>query len=850
MTETNKFTRRDFIKRTAVAGAGVALLTKFAVPSARALNNSPALQKWMATNPLRGLNYPAGHILGALGYPNDPNGIPVAGGIADPKFGATTTMYQIGVQEFSDKLHPSLGPTKLWGYVDLTRPIPRHLGGIIVTTRNQAARLRFTNNLPARHILPVDITIPGSTVEQNRIATHLHGGLVPWISDGGPFDWFTSNCSGDYANGLSFLNGPGGVLDNIPTMPMQFGQADYYYPNNQSTRLLWYHDHAWGITRLNAYAGIASGYLCVDPVDVTPGGAGTRLTANVPAWADMIPLVWQEKKFVSGSPGDPAAVPAILPTGTFLTDPTWVDVTRPDVQTPGSLWYEHTYNPKVWKLKTAGMLPPPDPSVIAEFFGDTMLCNGTVYPLATVQPKRYRFMFLNATNARFLNINTFVADATPDGITLNPLTAFPANVAGPTITQIGTEGGYLAKEVVHTTSAATAFNPKTLKGNLILGPAERADVVIDFSAYSGPNYPNGADIILYNDAPAPFPGGAPINDYYPGNAANPIITTPGFGPDTRQLLRIHVAPGTGQAPPVPTATGDVYLNASALLDPPALAPVPIPAGTVTPATVILPLVPTPLQPGNVAVPVRPLTLNEAFDRYGRLIQMLGTTTPQVGGGFGQPLTNAPTEVVTAGATEVWRIFNTTADTHPMHFHLVNAQVLQRQSFGMSRGLPVLNQPKTLRGPDANELGWKETIKMNPGEATDILMKFDLPTGLPFTVPPSPRTGGNEYVWHCHILEHEEHDMMRPLVVLGSPPPVPFAVSPSSVSISRANGGTALFEVVGGAFTVTSSDPNFYVVTSSTGFTVAVAGGLPAAITGAAFTVTSGANSAIVSVTLV
>ncbi len=136
--------------------------------------------------------------------------------------------------------------------------------------------MRFTNNLPARHILPVDITIPGSTMAQNRIATHIHGGLVPWISDGGPFDWFTPGCP-DYANGLSFLNGPGGVLDNIPGSPMQPGQADYYYPNNQSTRLMWYHDHAWGITRLNAYAGIASGYLCVDLAN-----DAARLTANVP----------------------------------------------------------------------------------------------------------------------------------------------------------------------------------------------------------------------------------------------------------------------------------------------------------------------------------------------------------------------------------------------------------------------------------------------------------------------------------------------------------------------------------------------------------------------------------------
>ncbi len=135
-------------------------------------------------------------------------------------------------------------------------------------------------------------------------------------------------------------------------------------------------------------------------------------------------------------------------------------------------------------------------------------------------------------------------------------------------------------------------------------------------------------------------------------------------------------------------------------------------------------------------PIRPLTLNEAFDRYGRLIQLLGTTTPQPAGGFGMAYTDPPTEVVAAGAMEVWQIYNTTADTHPMHFHLVNAQVLSRQPFKITGGVPA--PTGVARGPDANELGWKETIKMNPGEITSILMKFDLPPGLPFTTPSSPR----------------------------------------------------------------------------------------------------------------
>jgi spore coat protein A len=101
---------------------------------------------------------------------------------------------------------------------------------------------------------------------------------------------------------------------------------------------------------------------------------------------------------------------------------------------------------------------------------------------------------------------------------------------------------------------------------------------------------------------------------------------------------------------------------------------------------------------------------------------------------------------------------------PIHFHLVNVQIISRQPFKVSnyKGTPTYTGPA--RPPDQNEIGWKDTVRMNPEEVTTVIMQFKLPS-TPFTVPSSPRVGGIEYVWHCHILEHEEHDMMRPLVVL-------------------------------------------------------------------------------------
>ena len=175
-------------------------------------------------------------------------------------------------------------------------------------------------------------------------------------------------------------------------------------------------------------------------------------------------------------------------------------------------------------------------------------------------------------------------------------------------------------------------------------------------------------------------------------------------------------------------------------------------------------------------------MNEAFDAYGRLIQQIGTNVPKTPGKFGRAYLDPVTENPANGDVEEWWLFNLTGDTHPIHFHLVNVQILERQAFDPASFTGSAYTPiGSPRPPDPTELGWKETVRMNPGEITKVIMKFDLPVitdqngnnvntnaGQYSIVdgqsPASPRTGGNEYVLHCHILEHEEHDMMRPLVV--------------------------------------------------------------------------------------
>jgi spore coat protein A len=654
-------------------------------------------------------------------FPLDSNGIPVA--VSDGTTGVGgATHYKIDVSQYTDKLHPALGLTTLRGYkpqntlggtVD-----QRHLGGIIVAKRGTPVQITFTNSLTGTHPIPIDQTIMGADEGENRACTHLHGGYVPWISDGGPNSWF--------APGNNY--GPSVPITTYNTAfskTLADGQAEYYYPNDQSARMLWYHDHTLGTTRMNAYVGIASAYIIRDAFE-----SGVLIPKGLPNYIENggyeIPIVIQDKIFVDG---DTIAE----------TDPTWTGL-----KTTGSLWYAHTYDPKRWKLtgNKKGKTAVPDPSIIPEFFGDTMLANGLVYPEATVEPRRYRLRILNACQARFLNLQLYVDDGSTDSITLSPLTLAPTNDKGPDFLVLGTEGGFLPHPVLIPSN--NHFNLTTLGGSLITAPAERWDIIVDFSAYAGQK------IVLYNDAPAPFPMGDPRNDYFPMAPNNPTITMSGQGPNSRQIMRFNV--GTTVTLPV-----DSPLSIS-------------PATDLTAGNDPLPL---PLQ--STALPagvsVRRLTLNESADGFGRLIQMLGTDEPpkNIGQGFGRAYADPATESITLDPltktkNEVWQIINLTGDTHPIHFHLVNVQIISRQTFKVANyngGEPTLKGLP--RPPELYEQGWKETVRMNPGEVTTVYMPFKLPT-VPFAVPISSRTGGYEYVWHCHILEHEEHDMMRPLVV--------------------------------------------------------------------------------------
>ncbi|MDZ4063089.1 MAG: multicopper oxidase domain-containing protein, partial [Coriobacteriia bacterium] len=402
----------------------------------------------------------------------------------------------------------------------------------------------------------------------------------------------------------------------------------------------------------------------------------------------------------------------------------------------------------------------------------------------------------------------------------------PATV-GPDWIQVGTEGGFLPKVSVVKQQPITWVTDVTLfnAGNvdlhsLLVAPAERADVVVDFSKYAGKT------LILYNDAPAAFPAGDPRYDYYtgaPDMRDTGGVDTPkkGYGPNTRTIMQIKVA-----AKPAAPAFDLASLEA-------AFASTTSHQGVFEKSQnkIIVPndrynstynksfdrdayvrIYETTFSFKNLDGVVTTFSLEpkaiqdeqgETFDEYGRMSGKLGLERPT--GIPGAPNFNLygyqdpPTEILSAvdptmvaltpilgDGTQIWKITHNGVDTHPMHFHLYDVQLINRVGWD-----------GFLRYPDDNELGWKDTVRVSPLEDTIVALRPVAPAA-PFNVPDSrrpldptmplghtmgfstvdPATGQPyvtpvvneirnfawEYVWHCHILSHEEMDMMRPVTV--------------------------------------------------------------------------------------
>jgi FtsP/CotA-like multicopper oxidase with cupredoxin domain len=800
--------------------------------------NSPLMRKFVDTLPG----------VGAANKNNLGQYIPIA--VPDKTTYPGSDYYTIGLTDYTQQVNSDLPPTKFRGYVDLSPQAdgkPHYLGPLIIAQKDRPVRLKFTNELATgtagNLFLPVDTTAmgaglgplgaPAGNYPQNRAVIHLHGGATPWISDGTPHQWIVpAGEPSPYQKGVSQINVPD--MSDPGT-----GSATYYYTNQQSNRLMFYHDHSYGMTRLNVYAGEAAGYLLTDPVEEGLISSGTLPGNNAGVYRYGVPLVIQDKTFVPD------------PTSLAAEDPTW-DTANYGGQ--GSLWFPHVYMPNqnpaatdlsgtnpmgrwdygpwFWPVVTTlvhgpvpslipseGPISPgtPNPSLVPEAFMDTPLVNGTAYPKMTVDRKTYRFRILNACNDRSLNLQLYYVDpAHPTEVKMVPavphpgVATWPARwptdgrdggvpdplTAGPNLVQIGTEGGWLPNPVViPSTPVGYNYNRRDIvvlniaTHGLLMGPAERADVLVDFS-----KVPAGSKIILYNDAPAPVPAFDPRYDYYTGDpdqrSTGGANTTPvGYGPNTRTIMQFQVSSAAAGASLDTTALATAWPAIFATDQPAPIVPETA-YGNATDtysriASTSISFVPS----GSVdttTLAMEPKAIQELFELdYGRMNATLGVELPFTN--FNNQTTiplgykDQATEIMKSGDIQVWKITHNGVDTHAIHFHLFNVQVINRVGWDGA-----------IRPPDPNELGWKETVRMNPLEDCIVAMRPVAPT-LPFKVPDSVRpldptmpvndpitvtnpADGNaitipnaltdfgwEYVWHCHLLGHEENDMMRPIV---------------------------------------------------------------------------------------
>lgn len=358
----------------------------------------------------------------------------------------------------------------------------------------------------------------------------------------------------------------------------------------------------------------------------------------------------------------------------------------------------------------ADLFPGGGATALAEFFGDHMLVNGVIWPFEAVEPRNYRLHLLNGTDSRFMVIRFRKVPAGATELPIydptDPHALLPFHV-------IGSDQGLA--------SAAT------LVDTLVFEPGSRYDIVIDFSQVAP-----GSRVIMEN-----IGGDAPF-----GGEFGDALDADDFFPD-RQTDRVMAF---DVVVPLPKKSYDAF------------------------------------DPNNISSysgnenshdRTRKVALFEGMDEFGRLQPLLGTAEPtldaagnMVSGAIAwhSPVTENPT----VGNTEIWEIYNATGDAHPVHLHLVNFEVLGRQEFTAN----VVGQPlvqhngETGSGFRLDNIALGDSVTLGPADGYVENAPKDMVTALPDQVTRIKATFDKpgRYVWHCHILSHEDHEMMRVLEV--------------------------------------------------------------------------------------
>jgi spore coat protein A len=589
-------------------------------------------------------------------HPKFVNPLPIPAQII-VKNGGTVDMYMEQTQQWLGLVDNALSPlnTTVWGYGPMgavTYP-----GPTFIAKKNVPVYINWYNNLPG-HFLPIDASLhmahpSGLTAPQVAdwyaagnvpVVPHLHGGHTESESDGIPEAWFTHDA---LVTGNTFV------------------KTNYVYHNDQEAATLWYHDHALGITRLNVYAGLAGFYLLEDNRERMLAQGGV-----LPKQKHDIEIVIQDRMFDGNGELFWPAYPDEGPYNEFIYGE-GVDLTEwPDI------------------------FPDEGPSILAEFFGDYIVVNGTVWPYLDVEPRPYRFRLLNGSDSRFYILKLFEIDGDGD----------PVNGEIPFI-QVATDDGLLPNAVG--------------LEKLLIAPGERAEIVVDFSSFT-----NGESVRFLNFGPdEPFKGfntNGTLSDGEGGSLDEADPSTTGKIMQFNVIKRLKTPKGLPKA----TVEAGDYLR-------------------------------DPLVNLGESTTTRKLGLFEGSDEYGRLQPLLGALNND---GNIEPLMwdDAITENPGLNDVEIWEVYNFTADAHPIHLHLVAFQIIGRAEIS---GIPdeigedgvdfsaISYDEEDLDDNVAdNEKGWKDTFIVPPGWVGVVKAKFDRP---------------GRYVWHCHILSHEDHEMMRP-----------------------------------------------------------------------------------------
>jgi len=682
--------RRDFIKWSAAAGAWVYV------------GGVTGCAKRIAEKP-------AGASAPAAVSPLDPESIdkfatpllipPVMPRAKAPESGGQELdYYEISMRQLSQQILPEgLPKTTVWGYGAVTAAaegalLLHNAPSLTIEARSGVpTRVKWINELVDEngaylpHLLAVDPTLhwanpPGGQDGRDTrptfsetpkaytgpvpMVTHVHGAVgVGDESDGYAEAWYlpdANNLPDGYADRGTWYDFFAGKAKSGYGADWGPGFAIFQYPNENRASTLWYHDHTLGMTRLNVYAGPAGFYI------VRGGDAGDESVVDTRSGSPAVlpgPAPKEGDKFPSEKPY--YEIPIAIQDRAFNTD--------------GSLFYPAARD---FFDGVVGPFIPEDggfsPIWNPEYFGNTIMVNGGTWPFQTVEKRRYRFRFLNGCQSRFLILDF-------------------AAIPGVSVWQIGNEGGFLSAPV-----------DVTKAGNRILmGLAERADVIVDFTDVAEGDY------VLGNVGPdEPFGGGDPDEDFEPSNPAT-----------TGQILQFKVVKSSG-------------------------------ADDTTP-------------PEFLRLPKVEALAKESMTRRLALIEQMGegrdAKDEEVEGpteallgivnavGETQALEWASpvTENPEAGATELWEIYNTTGDAHPMHVHETVFSVVNRQALKLDEEdeptKPLIPMGEVM-GPEPAETGFKDTVIAYPGQVTRIRATFNRP---------------GQFAWHCHIVEHEDNEMMRP-----------------------------------------------------------------------------------------